>query len=220
VSIAVVYQAWLPAGQEPIDRFLESYWNHSAGIEHDLLTCPRNEGTDIGLYFDMAKKIDYEYLCFLNSYSQILADDWLFKMHQHLSLADVGIVGATGSWETMDIVGWPSFPNPHIRSTGFMLRRRTLLALWSRAPENKLGCYAFESGPTNITSLARKQGLKALVVGREGSWIWSDWEKSRTFRSNQQENLLIADNKTKEYDYADNLRRESLKVAAWGQNAM
>lgn len=219
MTIAVVYQAWLPAGQEPIDRFMKSYWSHRAGTAHDLVVCPKQVGTDIGCYFDAASNLKHDYLCFLNAYSEILTTDWLVRLHRELT-PGVGIVGATGSWETMDFLGWPEFPNPHIRSTGFMLKRDTFQRYLTIRPEEKEDCYAFESGPESITNFIRMAGMEALVVGRTGPTVWSDWYKSRTFRSNQQERLLIADNKTKEYDFATNVRRAELRISAWGNHAL
>jgi hypothetical protein len=53
---------------------------------------------DIPAYFAAARAIDSEYVCFLNSHSEILCDDWLAKMYGHARREGVGVVGATGSW--------------------------------------------------------------------------------------------------------------------------
>lgn len=113
-------------GLEPFARFINSYRNHPAGMEHDLLLIFKgfaetdglddyyallgdvahrqffveDEGYDIGPYFQTATKFEYRYFCFLNSYSVLLAKDWLAKMYSHITRGDVGIVGATGSYES------------------------------------------------------------------------------------------------------------------------
>ena len=56
-----------------------------------------DEGFDLSAYANAASRLDSEWLVFLNSSSEILADGWLEIFRAALS-PDVGIVGATGSW--------------------------------------------------------------------------------------------------------------------------
>jgi len=124
--IAVVHLVRAKNRIEPIRRFLESYSIHPAGIPHDLViiykgfreripkefaaalsATPHREihlgdsGYDIAPYFLAARSQDYAFLCFLNSFSVILDKDWLLKLYSHASREDVGITGATGSWESV-----------------------------------------------------------------------------------------------------------------------
>ena len=46
----------------------------------------------------LARTLQRARYCFLNSYSRVLADDWLAKLDTALSHPGVGLVGATGSW--------------------------------------------------------------------------------------------------------------------------
>lgn len=121
-------------GLAPFKKFLESYARHSAGTDHDLLiiykgfsscsevfeyeslleTFPhknlfvRDVGYDIRPYFLAAKKLDYKYFMFMNSFSVILADNWLEIMYRYISAENIGLVGATGSWQSMysDCYNW------------------------------------------------------------------------------------------------------------------
>lgn len=124
--IAVVHLVWGPLGPAPLQRFLDSYRRHSAGIEHELVIIfngtdsdtrrsfePVLAGTphetvvlerpvqDLEAYVFAAGRVPHERLCFLNSYSEILADDWLAKLDAALGQPDVGIAGATGSWTSI-----------------------------------------------------------------------------------------------------------------------
>jgi hypothetical protein len=47
-----------------------------------------------------AKSAQADYLCFLNSYSVLLDEDWLSKLQCHIKRPEVGLVGATGSYES------------------------------------------------------------------------------------------------------------------------
>jgi hypothetical protein len=123
-DVGVVYLYRFAEGEGPVRRFLESYSNHPAGLEHDLnivfkgfpdqgslararalfSNTPINSiehedvGYDIGSYRWAANIASNRRLIFLNTFSQILVDRWLAHFDRALSLPGVGLVGATGSW--------------------------------------------------------------------------------------------------------------------------
>ena len=110
------------------------------------------------------------------------------------------------------------FPNPHIRTNGFMIERETMLSLRFDGEEDKLDSLRFESGKHGMTRQILGRGLRVLVVGREGrAYEPEKWAESRTFRSAEQENLLIADNRTDEYADGDDETRAFLRELAWGR---
>jgi hypothetical protein len=196
----VVYLVWAPLGPRPLARFLESYRRHDAGVGHQLVMlfngfaaeqdlAPWREQLrgiehmelllkrvmiDLAAYREAAERIRAANYCFLNSYSLMLADNWLGALEGSLRAPGVGLVGATGSWasvsshlrfmlglgghyarmfpdrraaiETLEAAGarnatakqrrepleyarfvlgqlhgFPPFPAPHIRTTGFMI---------------------------------------------------------------------------------------------------
>lgn len=111
---------------EPFERFLDSYQRFPAGVPHDLVLVFKgfafgrgtrdydkllagvphrriylaDYGFDLGPYFRVVRKFEYRYFCFFNSFSRILADDWLAKFHRWITAEGVGLVGATGSYES------------------------------------------------------------------------------------------------------------------------
>ena len=196
---------------------MKSYRLHPAGEEHSFLQWVSEEGTDIGAYLEAAKLFEYEYLYFLNTYSEILCDGWLEKMQFHLAMD--GLVGATGSYETMHLPGWHRFPNHHIRSNAFGIKRDVLLDLKFSIPKDKFDCYQFESGPMSLTNRMKKlyPSWIPLIIGKDGIGYGEDeWEISSTYRIRNQENLLIADNQTRAYQNAEPKERERLSRLAWG----
>jgi hypothetical protein len=142
-----------------------------------------------------------------------------------------GIAGTTGSWATarsMDGAAWrkliyPSFPNPHIRTAGFIIASDVLRRIWPGGlwyTVELLGYQKFrylpEHGRGNISQRIESLGLKLLVVDRDGRvWEKADWEKSNTFRSGRQEGLLIADKQTLEYDRASPEQRIWMSDTTW-----
>ncbi|MGZ4245991.1 MAG: hypothetical protein ACXVSE_17015 [Solirubrobacteraceae bacterium] len=255
MEVCLVHLAW--AGDDPsmLPRFLDSYREHPAGVAHRLVIAwngyrddgelaaaqRRAQGTrhddfvvarpklDLAAYRDVAEWATEPVICFVNSHSRVLADGWLASMARCLAEDGVGLVGATGSWESplsgailplrLRRAGrYPAFPNPHIRTNAFMLERRRLLDI--RWPEitSKGQAYELESGNDGITRQIEAQGLRAVVVGRDGRAYDRDrWRESRTFRAGEQDNLLVEDNRTRQYEEAQGRWRRKLARLAWGQ---
>jgi hypothetical protein len=138
--IAVVHLVWGPLGPRPLRKFLTSYRRHSAGADHELVVLFNNvsreqrpalvaelEGVehrvleldapvqDLAAYVQAVERLEHQRLCFLNSYSEILVDDWLGMMSRALDRSDVGLVGATGSWASLHSAVLNAFllPNPY-----------------------------------------------------------------------------------------------------------
>jgi hypothetical protein len=248
-EVCVVHLVWAPLGRDPVERFVASYRQHSAGLAHRLIAVlngfARPEDAtvqfaalgdldheivvvsppalDLPSYARAAEALDASHLCFLNSYSELLAPGWLAALYETLSLPGVGLVGATGSYEAPRSVNplrrrrWPRFPNPHVRTTAFMLSRDLMRLLHWPDVDTKSRAWELESGRAGVTAQVRDRGLRALVVGRSGeSYLPPEWPASATFRSGNQTNLLVADNRTRDWERADPDVRARLSRLAWG----
>ena len=264
--IGLVHLVWAPLGPEPLREFLRSYHEHPAGAEHELVIALNGappagagDGTreallaelagtehrlivleepllDLAAYHAAARALEHARLCLVNSYSEVLADGWLGRLAQPLEDPHVGLVGASGSWESQAewvrgrVLHWPRqlltlrsarrhyprFPNPHIRTTGFAIGRGLLLELALDRVRDKRSAYLRESGRTSITRRVQEHGLRVVVVGRDGrAYDVDEWPESRTFRSGEQENLLIADKQTRDYERAAPRRRRRLGRDSW-----
>ena len=60
-----------------------------------------DRGYDLQAYLRTAMILPHEFVCFLNSHSEIMADDWLRKLHAPLCDTNVGVAGATASYESI-----------------------------------------------------------------------------------------------------------------------
>src|SRR5262249_11131050 len=108
------------------------------------------------------------------------------------------------------------YPNPHIRTNAFMIERERFLSLRFWTLMSKSDAYKFESGRNSMTRQIIGQGLKPTVVNRHGEvYETADWKEARTFWTDEQENLLIADNQTLSYSNADQWQRQRLENLAW-----
>ncbi len=209
-----------------------------AGIEHRLIVLDRPT-LDLAAYGLAAGKLSHTRLCFLNSYSVILTDGWLAIFAQALDDPHIGLAGASASWESQSrwIRGrarhwpyqllrlraarrdYPRFPNPHIRSTAFMIERANLLPMELDRARDKRDTYLLESGRRSITRQILERGLRAVVIGRDGHiYGVKDWAASRTYRSGEQDNLLVADRRTEDWAAASPRLRRRLSRDAWGEH--
>lgn len=181
---------------------------------------------DLAAYIQAVNEIDAGTYCFLNSYSTPLADGWLGLLTGHLRDRRVALVGATGSYESFYTSAhrwarplrrsFPPFPNAHIRTNSFALRRADLRRISWPQVSSKAQARRLESGREGLTRQLERLG-QVVVTGRDGQgYAWSDWRASRTFRSGDQANLLVADNRTRQYESSSPLARAELEARAWG----
>jgi hypothetical protein len=121
--IAVVHLVRHANGLEPFDAFLSSYRRLEAGVDHDLVLLFKgfqdaeaaqylehaqgnaagsiavpDTGFDLRAYLAAARTLAHARVCFLNSYSEIVAPGWLGLLDRALDEPGVGAAGATGSW--------------------------------------------------------------------------------------------------------------------------
>ena len=256
MEICVVYLAWAGAGSGAVERFAASLRAHPAGTDHTLLVAWKGyedpgaltqarraldgiahrelttaaAGLDLSSYRTVADELSTEALCFLNTDSEILADGWLSVLSGHLCAPAVGLVGATGSYESqltsaplplrlLRAGRYPPFPNPHLRTNAFMLRRATIQDLWWPAVARKRAAWELESGNRSLTRQILDRGEAVLVVGRDGqAYPVERWHESATFRVADQPNLLVGDRRTREYATADPRAAQALRERAWGRD--
>jgi hypothetical protein len=274
-EIEVVHLVWKPAGLESFRRFLDSYREFPAEVDHDLLVLFKafrgddleeyrahlagmphrellvpNTFLDLGAYFYAAARAEGRFLCFLNSHATVLAAGWLRRLYENVTQPGVAAAGSTGSWESfytnylrrIEEVGPPKsltdrakhlnrlrklrsykanfhpVPNPHLRSNAFIVERARWLALTPGSLRTKWSSWLFESGKRGLTPQLTEQGQEVVVVGRDGrGYPQKDWPQSKTFRSGDQGNLLVADNRTRQYAEADEELRQYLRELAWGR---
>jgi hypothetical protein len=112
------------------------------------------------------------------------------------------------------------FPSCHVRTNAFLVRRDVIQNVRSWPFRRKIDAWKFESGRRCLTRQVENMGLRALVVGADGNeYEKKRWHASNTFWQSNQENLLVADNQSRDYRDGDADRRIFLSLLAWGANA-
>lgn len=185
--IAVVHLVWGPLGAGALREFLASYRRHRAGVEHELVVLFNNvpvplrpeleaelEGVehrllttarpvqDLAAYAHAAEHIEHRRLCFLNSYSAILAPDWLALLDHALDQPRAGLVGATGSWASLHSAVLNAFllPNPYRR----VVPRRSVAREQMRAIELELDTARQPGAARELDTARHEPGASAALA--------------------------------------------------------
>jgi len=121
---AVVHLVRHANGLAPYEAFMASYERLEPGLDHELvLLCKGfadadslapvleraadhrpglvqlpDDGFDLGAYLATAGVLEHERVCFVNSFSEVLATGWLGMLDAALADGRAGAAGATGSW--------------------------------------------------------------------------------------------------------------------------
>lgn len=216
--LIIVYNGFTPGSA--LDPWREALTD----IRHEELLLS-SRMLDLAAYREAIAASDAEAYCFLNSYSEPLVTDWLRLLAGHLNDPAIAAVGASGSYESIYTTShpltrmrkrdFPAFPNPHLRTNAFAARREQLMRVqWPRIT-SKMDALRFESGPRSLTRQLQRCG-RIVVAGRDGCAYDVDaWQQSNTFRWGAQANLLVSDNRTREYRAASDTRRRDLERRAW-----
>lgn len=199
-------------------------------VPHDALETD-DRAYDLATYRLAAERATEPVVAFVNSAATPLVDGWLATLTAPLADPRVGMVSATASYESALssaprplkplrlAAGYVPFPNPHLRTNAFALRRAELERLRWGTPRSKGAALRLESGRHGLTRQIQALGLRPVVVGRDRAFEVDEWPGSATFRSGDQEQLLVADNRTRQYADAPPEERARLARMAWGDAA-
>lgn len=120
----------------------------------------------------------------------------------------------------MASVRFPPFPNAHLRSNAFLMRRQLFLEFSARSklPRSKFDAFALESGWRGLSRFIYAKGLRPVVVTANARvYESSEWDECGVFRCPGQPSLLISDNQTRAYDTAPAHVRRIMERSAWGR---
>jgi hypothetical protein len=140
--------------------------------------------------------------------------------HPRRAVARPSASGSGASGAASAPGGVPTIPESVLRTTTFMLPRELFLSLRGGTGLSKRDALRFESGAMSLTRQILNRGLQVSVVGRDGvAYSPLEWACSGTYRSANQENLLVSDNRTAMYANAAEADRKVLEWTSWGGSA-
>jgi hypothetical protein len=228
-----------------VGGFLESYKNHPSGMEHDFVLIAKNwtvesefeklcelakkynakmiylpdDGFDFGAYIRASRILKNEYVFYIGSGSTILRDNWLKHLYSAFEYdSSVQIAGPMGSYET----GRSGiFPNPHIRTCCFMMKRELFLeyADTQMFPKTKEDTWGMEHCKNSVSNYVINKGYKMAVVNSDGEIFFKDdWLISQTYTVPGENKGMLQDKWAKRYYIADEFFKMRLEMVIWGKN--
>lgn len=232
-ELVIVANAWTIAGAYDI-----------AAVARRAVIRVENANFDIDTYYAVARRSTAEFVCFVNTYTTFRDAAWLQKLFAHASSGLAGtsasyeshrntygriVAGAAPkSWSPAQFVrgaltvldvyrSYDRFPNPHVRTNTFVISRRLFLEVAQPVLRSKRDAEKYESGKQSLTRRIERLGLKAVVVGRDGvAYDSKSYRASHTFRTGNQCNALITDNRMQQYGTATAKDKRALRLVAWG----
>jgi hypothetical protein len=214
------------------------------GVECEFLSLP-DKGFDWTSFFAFSYVANTRYVCFLNSHSEILSNRWLSRLMEGVtegpclvgntaSLSKINRLPRPNRhlikcpWILFYIVFSVLFRGKHldhepveghIRSNAFLIER-LLFKEFSESrfcPINKAGAHELESGRLGLTWFVTKEkgGTAVIVNDSDRVYYERDWFEAHTFRVNQQEKLLVADNQTRFFERQRWYRKCIMTFMTW-----
>jgi len=214
----LAYQRFIPKVQHVLYVVNKGFSQEELSVQYALFQTLEpcfidvdDESFDLEAYRKAALQIEEPIVFFMNTHSEPLQVGWLDKVYACFTSSDnIGMAGCSGNVETHYpfVADFPAYPNYHIRSNAFMLARHDYLKMLEDRPlDTKLQAYQIEAGLLSLTRMIQATGREAVVVGRQGEVNQQKLWKAGIFRSGCQQNLLLADNQTRQYQQASNFKK-------------
>ena len=193
---------------------------------------------DFGSYKRIAKEYPNNQILFLNSHSYPVCDDWLLKLINHSN--DYTLIGTSASNESiLDSIKlkkkykilshifqkfyfkrkFINFPNPHIRTSSFLLNSKIFLDYISNKKIlSKKHTWEIESGKNSITNYFKNKKFDIYVVNSDGKkFVQENWRLSETYNYFKQSKSIISDKHTRKYDSLNKEEKFTSRIRVWGQ---
>jgi hypothetical protein len=192
---------------------------------------------DFGSYMRIAQMYTAYTIFFLNSHSYPITSNWLKKtLFHHKRKTFIGTSASNESLLTSLKIKnfykffsylynflkykkkFKSFPNPHIRTSSFLIKASDfLIFIRNKNFNNKEDAWYAESGINSMTNFFKKKKFNIYVVNSDGhKFAENQWKFSETFNFLSQSKSLISDKHTRKYLKLSNKMRIISEKATWG----
>jgi hypothetical protein len=202
-----------PTSNNWMQSLLRPFRDQRVGIVGTMYS---NESLKSSYLLVLKLKLKHKLRQNLNNYERQLSDVWgisvqkipfVFRIFDFVKVSDflfrkievlaLFLIARINPWKS--IKNFPEFPNPHIRTTGFAIRRDLYIEILDRTPVSKFEAFSYESGRDSITNRVLGLGYKVGLVLENGNFIPIDNpEAKKTFRF-PGTNSLISDHQSRRY---------------------
>ena len=206
--------------------------NHTEFIDENI-----NNDFDLGSYSRVALKYPSRHIFFLNSYSYPICDNWLNIIIKNY--VKNSILATSASYESflssiklkklykifhylIKLIQYKKlfypFPNPHIRTTGFLLYAKDFIDFYNNKKcQNKHDAWKLESGRDSLTNFFLKKKFPVKLINSDGnSFKIDNWINSNTYCYLEKSKLIISDKHTRKYEVLNNSEKKLYQKNVWG----
>ena len=197
----------------------------------------KNNDFDFGSYSRIADKYKDYLIFFLNASSRPVINNWLKLIVNNYKSNT--IIGTTASYEShtsnikikkfykiisfiskkvINSIYFNLFPNPHLRTTGFLIYAKDYLRFYkNKSCKNKFDAWKIESGKSSLTNFFLNLNFNILLINSEGkSFELIDWHSSNTYCFKETSKILISDKHTRKYENMSSKEKKNIIKVVWG----
>jgi hypothetical protein len=212
------------------------YTNELVGINYiKFIDKKKINDFDIGSYRRIAKKYRQSILIFLSGHSYPVVKNWLKILMRHFKTDR--IIATSASYESMRdlpfnlrnnfiknfyqkiifLKNFSSFPNPHFRTTGYVISANNFLKYPFKKIETKNDTHLIESGRNSMYQFYKKLKIETFLVNSDGKiFDEKNWKKSKTYAFGNQKKLIISDSRTRQFDKLKKTLKSKKSLLVWG----
>ena len=112
------------------------------------------------------------------------------------------------------------FPNPHIRTTGFLIKGSEYFAFMKKKSiKSKIDAWKVERGKDTLTNFFKKSNFNIYVINSDGNKFSENyWKESQTFNYLDQKKSIISDNHIRKYNSLNKNERYKFQINTWGRD--
>ncbi len=193
---------------------------------------------DFGTNKRLAKKYKNNLLFFMNGHSYPIKKNWLKFYYSNYKYKS--IIASTASFESISSKSifrhhmdnyiiylykiikyfflFPSFPNPHFRTTNFLVLGRDFLKYdFKNVVDSKEKAWCVESGKKSLYNFFKKKNFNIYVVNSDNKLFSErDWHKSHTYAIGTQSKKIMSDNHVRKYSKMNKKEKKQKRLIVWG----
>lgn len=198
------------------DVFLGTYRSFKGDYPHQLIwNLHDSPGRDIAAHQAITPYLNCDFAVFMSARVSLKRYDWLGKLVAARLKYGEGMYGFMASDEACPLAP-NKLPNRHLRTCCFGIDPH-LMPTDPMARTMEDG-FQFESGEFGLSSRMRRNDKAALLVCVDGVYTYHEWRSvHRGFRSGDQDNLLIHDRHSWQYNIATPEQKAMLTRIADGE---
>ena len=192
---------------------------------------------DFGSYKRIAKKYPNSPIFFMLGHCYPVSPDWLKKIMSHFDINT--LIGSSGSNESIfssfkikkkfKLIlnlknyfflkkNFKNFPNPHLRTTNFVLYGRDFLKfINNKSLKNKKDAWICESGFNGMTNFFLDNGFKIFIINSENmKFSVNDFKLSESYCFKNQSKQLFSDKHSRKYQSLNSNDKLNVSKNVWG----